>query len=59
MEYKYKLLLQFTMTVGGTRCYLWLKLTAGLHEEISLVSRNRTEQQWLKGFWMLEKCVPT
>ena len=25
MEYKYKLLRQFTTTVGGTRCYLWLK----------------------------------
>ena len=25
MEYEYKLLRQFTMTVGGTRCCLWLK----------------------------------
>ena len=25
MEYKYKLLCQFSTTVGGTRCYLWLK----------------------------------
>ena len=24
MEYEYKLLRQFTMTVGGTRCCLWL-----------------------------------
>ena len=25
MEYKYKLLCQFTTTVGGARCWLWLK----------------------------------
>ena len=25
MEYEYKLLCQFTTTVGGTKCYLWLK----------------------------------
>ena len=25
VEYKYKLLCQFTKTVGGTRCYLWFK----------------------------------
>ena len=25
VEYEYKLLRQFTTTVGGTRCYLWLK----------------------------------
>ena len=24
MEYEHRLLHQFTMTVGGTRCYLWL-----------------------------------
>ena len=26
MEYEHKLLCQFTTTVGGTRCYLWLSL---------------------------------
>ena len=25
MEYAYKLLQQFAMTIGGTKCYLWLK----------------------------------
>jgi len=31
MEYEYKLLRQFTTTVGGTRCYLWLKRARATH----------------------------
>ena len=39
-EYEYKLLHQFTTTVGGTRCCLWLEqsqsksITAGPHKEV-------------------------
>ena len=35
------------------------QLTAGLHEAFLLVSRNRTERQWLKGYCILTKRAPT
>ena len=57
VDYEYKLLRQFTTTVGGTSCYLWLKQSqsnslqghTGPHEAFFLIFRNRTERQWLKG----------
>ena len=56
VEYEYKLLLhQFTTTVGGTRCYLWLKQS----QSNSLWFCNRTELQWLKVYWILQKQVPS
>ena len=41
----------YVMIVGGTRCYLSEpeQLTAGPHE---VLSQNRTELQWLKGYWI-------
>ena len=35
------------------------QLTAGPHEVLLLISRNRIEQQWLKGCWILAKWVPS
>ena len=35
------------------------QLTAGPHKAFLLISRNRTEQQWLKGYWILEERVPS
>ena len=35
------------------------KLTAGPHEAFLLISWNRTERQWLKGYWILQKQVPS
>ena len=34
------------------------QFTAGPHKAFLLVPRNRTEQQWLKGSWILKKQVP-
>ena len=59
MEYEYKLLhvRQFTTTVEGTTCRycLWLKQ----NQSNSLLDHtkpylNRTEQQYLKGYWILK-----
>ena len=63
VDYEYKLLRQFTTTVGGTSCYLWLKQSQsnslqGHTKRFLLISQNRTERQWLKGYWILEKPVP-
>ena len=57
VEYNYKLVCQFTATVGGTRCYLWLNRARATHcratQSILLISWSRTERQWLKGYWIL------
>ena len=34
------------------------QLTAGPHEAFLLISQNRTERQWLKGYWILTNWVP-
>ena len=52
VEYVHKLLRQFTTTEPE-------ELTAGPHEALLLISRNRTERQWLKHYWILAKWVPS
>ena len=34
------------------------QLTAGPHKVFLLISQNKTEWQWLKGYWILAKWVP-
>ena len=58
MEYKYKLLCQFSTDVGGTRFMTQTEpqqFTAGPHEVFLLICRNRIERQWLKSSWILEQ----
>ena len=46
------------MTEGETRCCLWAEPeqhTAEPHEAFLLTSQTGTEQQWLKGYWILAK----
>ena len=62
MEYEHKLLCQFTTTGGRTRCCLWLKKEPkqlGPHEVFLLMSRNKTEQKWLKDYSILARRVPS
>ena len=58
MEYKYKLLRDFTTTVVETRCHLWLNQSQSNSLQ-GHTKQNRTEEQWLKGHWILTKLVPT
>ena len=61
MEYKYKLLCQFSTTIGGTRSVYGLNRARGTHNRatrsIFFISQNRTERQWLNATWILEKWV--
>ena len=62
VEYEHKLLCQFTTTGGGTRCCLWLKKEPKQlrpHEVFLLMSRNKTEQKWLKDYSILARWVPS
>ena len=54
MEYEYKLLRQFTTTVGGTRCSFRLKQSQSnsVQGNTKHFTWNRTEWQWLKGSWI-------
>ena len=56
---------QFATMVGGTRCYFWLKqwlsnsLQGHMKHFCSSLGVEQTSMQWLKGYWILTKQVPT
>ena len=59
MKYEYKLLRQFTMTVGGTRCYSWLKQSQATHcRATQSLFAHISERQWLKCYWILQDEYP-
>ena len=52
MEYEYKLLCQFTTTVGGTKCYLWLKQSQNNSHMITSESLSLWKYSQITVFFM-------
>ena len=62
VDYEYNFLATSVYYDGRRNGVLFMRpkaLTAGPPEVFLLISRNRTEQQWLKGYWILGKWVPS